>query len=145
MEEKEVKLNKLKGLEWEMSQVDFWSDKNKAQATLKKITELKNISVRTPVQEAELASAYRQLAGIAGTETTLLIGVPGAVGGKLLIGLNDVLDPRAQQIQQRKLENINTLSKQLIERGYSMFFSDKKQNALIATRPDGKVDVFKLN
>ena len=41
MSEKEDKINKLKGLEWEMNQPDFWADKNRAQAVIKEIAELK--------------------------------------------------------------------------------------------------------
>lgn len=42
MSKKDEKQNKLKGLEWEMSQSDFWSDKNRAQAVIREIAELKS-------------------------------------------------------------------------------------------------------
>jgi peptide chain release factor 2 len=42
MEEKEIKQKELEALEMEMNSSDFWSDKDKAQAVIKKIQELKD-------------------------------------------------------------------------------------------------------
>ena len=41
MDSPEERNKKIKALEWEMSQVDFWSDKNRAQAVIKEIADLK--------------------------------------------------------------------------------------------------------